>query len=61
MFLKMPESDKVEYHIELHIHMSDVVGWKRYVANFANASEAFMALPEVRMNKPPASMEIGDK
>ena len=58
MFLKMPESDKVEYHIEVHIPQSYVVGWKRYVANFPNASEAFMALSEVRMNKPPASLEI---
>ena len=61
MFLKMTESDKTEYHIELHVPQAYIIGWKRYVANFANASEAFMALPEVRMNKPPASMEIGDR
>lgn len=55
----MSESDETE-HFHLHLDLSHdaIVGWKRYVAQFKNSSEAFENLSEVRMNKAPARLDI---
>lgn len=46
------------FHMQLTIPKRDVIAWKRFAAAYTNYSEAFCSLPEIRMNREPASMIV---